>query len=224
MSAEAPCNSDPVPLQMEQFQVYEKYCQNKPRSESLWRQCSDCPFFQVCLLAPLSGDVPLLLDSQTRESGSRLRQRFWWLQECQKKLDHKLSLDSYLLKPVQRITKYQLLLKVRGRAATPGRAAPGAPSPPAPPPSRTPLSGGRPDPSLNPVVSAPSSHLCEALALHTPLWRACCALPVVGRQEHRGRQAGRPCPTGHMRGCLCPAVLGAQQSRSPRPENGCEEL
>uniref|UniRef100_A0A2K6TLH4 Guanine nucleotide exchange factor DBS n=1 Tax=Saimiri boliviensis boliviensis TaxID=39432 RepID=A0A2K6TLH4_SAIBB len=59
------------------FQIYEKYCQNKPRSESLWRQCSDCAFFQ----------------------------------ECQRKLDHKLSLDSYLLKPVQRITKYQLLLK-----------------------------------------------------------------------------------------------------------------
>lgn len=34
------------------------------------------------------------------------------LQECQRKLDHKLSLDAYLLKPVQRITKYQLLLKV----------------------------------------------------------------------------------------------------------------
>ena len=33
---------------MEEFQIYEKYCQNKPRSESLWRQCSDCPFFQVC--------------------------------------------------------------------------------------------------------------------------------------------------------------------------------
>ncbi|XP_059759440.1 guanine nucleotide exchange factor DBS isoform X2 [Balaenoptera ricei] len=62
---------------VEELQIYEKYCQNKPRSESLWRQCSDCPFFQ----------------------------------ECQKKLDHKLSLDSYLLKPVQRITKYQLLLK-----------------------------------------------------------------------------------------------------------------
>ncbi|KAI2660679.1 Guanine nucleotide exchange factor DBS [Labeo rohita] len=31
--------------------------------------------------------------------------------ECQKKLEHKLGLDSYLLKPVQRITKYQLLLK-----------------------------------------------------------------------------------------------------------------
>ncbi|XP_041052390.1 guanine nucleotide exchange factor DBS isoform X1 [Carcharodon carcharias] len=61
----------------ENFQMYVKYCQNKPRSEYLWRQCSDCPFFQ----------------------------------ECQRKLDHKLGLDSYLLKPIQRLTKYQLLLK-----------------------------------------------------------------------------------------------------------------
>ncbi|XP_026183934.1 proto-oncogene DBL [Mastacembelus armatus] len=61
----------------EKFQVYERYCQNKPQSDLLWRQCSDSPFFQ----------------------------------ECQKKLDHKLGLDSYLLKPVQRLTKYQLLLK-----------------------------------------------------------------------------------------------------------------
>ncbi|CAL9698451.1 unnamed protein product [Knipowitschia caucasica] len=62
---------------MQELQVYEAYCQNKPRSESLWRQFSDCAFFQ----------------------------------ECQKRLEHKLGLDSYLLKPVQRITKYQLLLK-----------------------------------------------------------------------------------------------------------------
>ncbi|XP_043926586.1 guanine nucleotide exchange factor DBS-like isoform X2 [Protopterus annectens] len=61
----------------EELQVYEKYCQNKPRSEALWRQCGESLFFQ----------------------------------ECQRKLDHKLSLDAYLLKPVQRITKYQLLLK-----------------------------------------------------------------------------------------------------------------
>uniref|UniRef100_A0A8C5WYM8 MCF2 protein n=2 Tax=Laticauda laticaudata TaxID=8630 RepID=A0A8C5WYM8_LATLA len=59
------------------FQMYEKYCQNKPQSESLWRQYAESLFFQ----------------------------------ECQKKLEHKLSLDSYLLKPVQRLTKYQLLLK-----------------------------------------------------------------------------------------------------------------
>uniref|UniRef100_A0A8D2MY11 MCF.2 cell line derived transforming sequence n=1 Tax=Zonotrichia albicollis TaxID=44394 RepID=A0A8D2MY11_ZONAL len=51
----------------EDFQMYEKYCQNKPRSESLWRQCSESSFFQ----------------------------------ECQRKLEHKLGLDSYLLKPVQ---------------------------------------------------------------------------------------------------------------------------
>ncbi|XP_064418246.1 guanine nucleotide exchange factor DBS [Latimeria chalumnae] len=61
----------------EDLQIYEKYCQNKPRSEALWRQCGDSLFFQ----------------------------------ECQRRLDHKLSLDAYLLKPVQRITKYQLLLK-----------------------------------------------------------------------------------------------------------------
>uniref|UniRef100_A0A671UTA9 MCF.2 cell line derived transforming sequence a n=1 Tax=Sparus aurata TaxID=8175 RepID=A0A671UTA9_SPAAU len=61
----------------ESFQMYECYCQNKPRSEALWRQFSDCSFFQ----------------------------------ECQKKLEHKLGLDSYLLKPIQRLTKYQLLLK-----------------------------------------------------------------------------------------------------------------
>ncbi|XP_057677855.1 proto-oncogene DBL-like [Corythoichthys intestinalis] len=61
----------------EKFQMYEQYCQNKPRSESLWRQCSDSAFFQ----------------------------------ECQRKLEHKLSLDSYLLKPIQRLTKYQLILK-----------------------------------------------------------------------------------------------------------------
>ncbi|XP_034037554.1 proto-oncogene DBL isoform X2 [Thalassophryne amazonica] len=61
----------------EHFQMYECYCQNKLRSEALWRQFSNCAFFQ----------------------------------ECQKKLEHKLGLDSYLLKPVQRLTKYQLLLK-----------------------------------------------------------------------------------------------------------------
>uniref|UniRef100_A0A2K6FEQ8 MCF.2 cell line derived transforming sequence n=1 Tax=Propithecus coquereli TaxID=379532 RepID=A0A2K6FEQ8_PROCO len=59
------------------FQMYAKYCQNKPRSETIWKKYSECAFFQ----------------------------------ECQRKLNHRLGLDSYLLKPVQRITKYQLLLK-----------------------------------------------------------------------------------------------------------------
>lgn len=33
--------------QKESFQMYECYCQNKPRSDALWRQFSDCQFFQV---------------------------------------------------------------------------------------------------------------------------------------------------------------------------------
>ncbi|KAJ8986252.1 hypothetical protein NQ317_009960 [Molorchus minor] len=43
-----------------------------------------------------------------RESSVELHQFF---QACQKKLGHKLPLAAYLLKPVQRITKYQLLLR-----------------------------------------------------------------------------------------------------------------
>lgn len=39
-----------------------------------------------------------------------------FLQACQLRLGHKLPLAAYLLKPVQRITKYQLLLKVRIRS------------------------------------------------------------------------------------------------------------
>lgn len=37
---------------------------------------------------------------------------FYFLQKIQQSLGHRLPLDSYLLKPIQRITQYQLLLKV----------------------------------------------------------------------------------------------------------------
>lgn len=111
---------------MTDLQIYEKYCHNKPRSESLWRQCSDCAFFQVI------GSLSQLRESRRLENNNldtrsslyikficvytckQNKMSFFFLhQECQKKLEHKLGLDSYLLKPVQRITKYQLLLKVR---------------------------------------------------------------------------------------------------------------
>ncbi|KAI5138858.1 Proto-Oncogene Dbl [Manis pentadactyla] len=59
------------------FQMYAIYCQNKPRSEAIWKKFSECAFFQ----------------------------------ECRRKLKHRLGLDTYLVKPVQRLTKYQLLLK-----------------------------------------------------------------------------------------------------------------
>ncbi|CAG0921116.1 unnamed protein product [Notodromas monacha] len=60
------------------YQLYTKYCRNKPSSEDLRRRVGDSnPFFL----------------------------------ECQRNLGHKLPLSAYLLKPVQRVTKYQLLLK-----------------------------------------------------------------------------------------------------------------
>lgn len=51
--------------QKEKFEVYERYCQNKPRSELLWRRCCDSPFFQVfykliILHNPLTGDLCLV--------------------------------------------------------------------------------------------------------------------------------------------------------------------
>lgn len=58
--------------------LYSYYCLNKPKSESLRRQCGDDNLF---------------------------------FKECQRNLGHKLPLGAYLLKPVQRITKYQLLLQ-----------------------------------------------------------------------------------------------------------------
>ena len=93
---------------MKDLQIYEAYCQNKPRSESLWRQCSDCAFFQV---RPFTFHFVSGLQKSSKLPAI-LTGLCFVNQECQKKLDHKLGLDSYLLKPVQRITKYQLLLKV----------------------------------------------------------------------------------------------------------------
>lgn len=126
------------PGQMEEFQIYEKYCQNKPRSESLWRQCSDSPFFQV----RLPGARVSLASALSLGGPVGLTGRALGLQECQRKLDHKLSLDSYLLKPVQRITKYQLLLKV------------GCLPPPAPPPTLCPT--GLVPPTLCPTGPVPA--------------------------------------------------------------------
>ncbi|XP_060909283.1 guanine nucleotide exchange factor DBS isoform X3 [Labrus mixtus] len=93
---------------MTDLQIYEKYCHNKPRSESLWRQCSDCAFFQVNTTSACFKFLKWIFFTCFY-----LTQYFFFFanQECQKKLEHKLGLDSYLLKPVQRITKYQLLLK-----------------------------------------------------------------------------------------------------------------
>lgn len=70
------------------------------------------------LLPALSSTFVVPVASKNKKNSKHVNIFFCSVtQECQKKLEHKLGLDSYLLKPVQRITKYQLLLKVsRARA------------------------------------------------------------------------------------------------------------
>jgi hypothetical protein len=45
-----------------------------------------------------------------------------FFKECQSKLEHKLPLGAYLLKPVQRVTKYQLLLREMHKYSQPQEA------------------------------------------------------------------------------------------------------
>ena len=163
--------------------------------------------------------VGTLLHWLTLEGGWRLSKGVWWVQECQKKLDHKLSLDSYLLKPVQRITKYQLLLKVRGQASLgppPGpMPLPGAWLWPGCPPSCTAHSGSRPGPSLSSVVSG---HLPPMFAgPWLPTGPPTCCPSSGARGGDTGKQA---LPLEHTRGRLCPADRGVLRSRSPRSESG----
>ena len=49
---------------------------------------------------------------QSEEMRRQVGEHNPFLRQCQMHLGHKLPLSAYLLKPVQRITKYQLLLKV----------------------------------------------------------------------------------------------------------------
>lgn len=76
---------------------------------SLWKSLE--AVFRLCLLP--GGQTRFHRKKKKNTTGFDLTLFFSKNQECQKKLEHKLGLDSYLLKPVQRITKYQLLLKVQ---------------------------------------------------------------------------------------------------------------
>ena len=50
-------------------------------------------------------------NSKKSEELRRILGRNAFLQSCQNKLNHALPLSAYLLKPIQRLTKYQLLLE-----------------------------------------------------------------------------------------------------------------
>ncbi|XP_075281168.1 pleckstrin homology domain-containing family G member 3 [Opisthocomus hoazin] len=81
------CASDPVAVAMcfvtrsQEFAIYTQYCNNYPSSVAALAECMR----------------------------SKPQARF--LRECQERLRHALPLGAYLLKPVQRILKYHLLLQ-----------------------------------------------------------------------------------------------------------------
>ncbi|CDQ82558.1 unnamed protein product [Oncorhynchus mykiss] len=85
------CNSDPVAIaecfvaKSEEFHIYTQYCTNYPRSVAVLTECMR----------------------------NKVLAKFF--RERQESLRHSLPLGSYLLKPVQRILKYHLLLHVTAR-------------------------------------------------------------------------------------------------------------
>uniref|UniRef100_A0A8C3E8U3 Pleckstrin homology and RhoGEF domain containing G3 n=1 Tax=Corvus moneduloides TaxID=1196302 RepID=A0A8C3E8U3_CORMO len=82
------CASDPVAVAVcfvtrsQEFAIYTQYCNNYPSSVAALTECMR----------------------------SKVQARF--LRECQERLRHALPLGAYLLKPVQRILKYHLLLQI----------------------------------------------------------------------------------------------------------------
>lgn len=141
----------------------------------------------------------------THRDGDGPNGRALGLQECQRKLDHKLSLDSYLLKPVQRITKYQLLLKVSCLPPR-GLAAPHLQLP------RPPRSAMVPAPLRGPWLF---TDLCGAPTVRRPL--------LAGR-GHRGEQLGRPAPRSMCSRRLHAHTPGRAPTRGPPCKAACVQL
>ncbi|NWH41178.1 PKHG3 protein, partial [Chloropsis hardwickii] len=81
------CANDPVAVAVcfvtrsQEFAIYTQYCNNYPSSVAALTECM------------------------------RSKVQAWFLRECQERLRHALPLGAYLLKPVQRILKYHLLLQ-----------------------------------------------------------------------------------------------------------------
>lgn len=80
------------------------------------QSCSECPTkLGKCFVNRKDEFQMYSIYCQNKPQSEELRMRIGdsnpFFKECQRKLGHKLPLGAYLLKPVQRITKYQLLLK-----------------------------------------------------------------------------------------------------------------
>lgn len=90
-------------LQERRLHMYVIYCQNKPRSEFVVAEYDG--FFEVSVFEQLS-----YVSSEVKCSVCWCSWSF--CQEVQQEINSRLSISDYLIKPIQRITKYQLLLKV----------------------------------------------------------------------------------------------------------------
>ena len=88
------------------FQMYVVYCQNKPKSEFIVSVHIDT-YFEVNSLDILNG-LPLAISLLKEEILKELN-----FQEIRLKYGFKLRLNDLLIKPIQRLTKYHMLLEVR---------------------------------------------------------------------------------------------------------------
>lgn len=85
--------------------MYIVYCQNKPKSEHIVSEYIDT-YFEVRL--PNQSLCASALLPGSCYSGDE----FLSHQDLKQRLGHRLQITDLLIKPVQRIMKYQLLLKV----------------------------------------------------------------------------------------------------------------
>ena len=84
------------------FQMYVVYCQNKPKSEFIVSAHIDT-YFEVSSLQMVS----------VKWLQKRDKTIFSSFQEIRLKYGFKLRLTDLLIKPIQRLTKYHMLLEVR---------------------------------------------------------------------------------------------------------------
>ncbi|NXE99117.1 PKHG3 protein, partial [Menura novaehollandiae] len=106
------CASDPVAVAVcfvtrsQEFAIYTQYCNNYPRwvgGTGGW--AGGAQVGRGLSPLPAHSSVAALTECMR----SKIQARF--LRECQERLRHALPLGAYLLKPVQRILKYHLLLQ-----------------------------------------------------------------------------------------------------------------
>lgn len=94
-------------FQERRLNMYVVYCQNKPKSEHIVSEYIDT-YFEVWARS----FYDLALRHNSPPSAYQCLKEPLSLQDLKQRLGHRLQITDLLIKPVQRIMKYQLLLKV----------------------------------------------------------------------------------------------------------------